>query len=167
MAGKQKGADYEGSAEAKRRASLVLEVLGGLRTPPEASEVIGITVGRYYHLENSAIQGLVKALEPGGPGRKPRPETQIRKLTEERDRLARELQRVQALVRITQRAMGVPSVEKQRNARNKKRAAAGKKKARKPVVRARKAVTRLRRSAEAEGNQPTPSNPTSPEKKRA
>lgn len=153
---KRQGADYEGSAEAKRRASVVLEVLSGMRTPPEASEVIGITLPRYYTLENVAIQGLVKALEHRGPGgpRGPRPETQLKLLAEERDRLVRELQRAQALVRISQRAVGVPSAEKQRKARNKKRKAAGKKKARRPTVRARKAVARLRQGAESNGKKP-------------
>ena len=130
-----------------------------MRTPPEASEVIGITLARYYTLENVAIQGLVKALERRGPGaaRGPRPETQIRMLTEERDRLTRELQRSLALVRIAQRAVGVPCVAKQRKARNKKRKAAGKKKERRPTVRARKAVARLRRGAETDGKPPAES----------
>ena len=138
--------DFEGSQEAKRRASLVLEVLGGLRTPPEACEVIGVTLASYYLLEKRAIQGLVKALEPRGKGgaRGPRPETQIARLSEERDRLERELQRTQALARVAQRAFGLPSVEKQRKQRAKRRKAAGKKRERKPVVRARKVIDRLK-----------------------
>ena len=165
MAGKKKTVD-EGSAEARRRASVVLEVLGGLRTPSEACELIGVTLARYYALETQGIAGLVKALEPKGRGgrRGPRPETQIARLTEERDRLAHELQRSQALVRIAQRAVGLPSAEAQRKKRQKKRKAAGKKKReRKPTVRARRAAERLRSNSDpAEARTKAPGSANAP-----
>lgn len=157
----------EASKEARRRASLVLEVLSGIRTTVEAAEAIGVTLARYYTLEKAAIDGLVAALEPrsaGGP-RGPRAETQIARLTEERDRLRRELQSAQALARVAQRAFGLPSVEAQRKAQNKRRKAQGKKRAKKPEVRARRAVARLK--PKEEGQKPAPAKQSEPEKRRA
>ena len=89
----------------------------------------------------------------------------VAKLTEERDRLRRELQRAHALVRVVQRGLGLPDAEKQRTTRNKRRKAAGKKRERKPVVRARKAIARLRADSEQEGSAGQ-SAPAGPQKRR-
>lgn len=166
---KKQSRAIDGSKEAKRRASIVLEVLGGLRTTTEACEAIGVTLAHYYNLENKAIEGLVAAMERStlkGGERGPRPETQIARLTEERDRLQRELQRTQALVRVAQRAVGVPSATKQRKEHDAKRKAAGKKRGRKPQVRARRAIARLRAGEAAPAPKKTAPSPE-PEKRRA
>jgi len=64
----------EGSAEAKKIAAVILEVLAGLRATPDACNALEISVNRYYVLETRALQGLISALEPlrGAVERRPR-----------------------------------------------------------------------------------------------
>lgn len=138
----------ESSRDAKRLGSLVLEVLGGLRTPVEAALAAGVSTPRYYQLEVRAIQGLVQALEPRpkGPGR--RPEQEIEALKAEVKRLQRDLLRQQSLLRMAQRAVGLQSAETQRKELDKQSGADGKKprkrKRKTAQVRAKKAVAKLR-----------------------
>jgi len=51
-------------ARARTAAALILEVLAGLRTPGEAAETLGLSLPRYYHLEERAIAGLTAACAP-------------------------------------------------------------------------------------------------------
>ena len=51
-------------SEAQRLAAAILEVLAGVRSPPAASELLGISLPRYYQLEARALEGLVAALGP-------------------------------------------------------------------------------------------------------
>lgn len=99
-----------GSTEAKRLAAGVLEVLSGLRGPQDASEALGISLPRYYHLETRALGGMIAALEPRPKGRRRKPEDEIAGLVREKEQITRELQRAQALVRAAQRAVGITSV---------------------------------------------------------
>jgi hypothetical protein len=140
-----------GSPEAKRLASAVLEVLAGLRSPPDASAALGTSLQRYYLLETRALQGLIAALEPRPRGPRRRPEDKVAALTRERDRLARELLRSQALVRAAQRSVGIAPPKVERPGADKK----GKRK-RRPTVRAAKAIEALRQEAPAA---PPPSSP--------
>src|SRR5262249_23557609 len=57
------------SREARQRAAAILEVLAGARTPAQAAEALGLSLPRYYQLENVALQGLVGACEPVSRGR--------------------------------------------------------------------------------------------------
>jgi hypothetical protein len=50
--------------EAQRLAAMILECLAGVRAPPSAAEILGISLPRYYQLEARALQGLVAALAP-------------------------------------------------------------------------------------------------------
>jgi hypothetical protein len=95
------------SREARRRAAVILEVLGGARTPTQAAEALGLSLIRYYQLETRALQGLVSACEPKPLGRVISPQTQLTALRKEQERLKRELARQQALVRLSQRAVGL------------------------------------------------------------
>jgi len=97
----------EASPEAMRRASAILDVLGGLHTPGEAAEVLEIGVSRYYMLEAQAIEGLVCACEPQPKGKQVSPEREIEKLLAQIKRLESERGRYQALLRASQRALGV------------------------------------------------------------
>lgn len=134
----------ESSREARRLASLVLEVLSGLRTPTEASSAAEISMPRYYQLEVRAIQGLVQALEPRSKGRQRRPEHEVEELRAERDRLNRDLQRSHSLLRMAQRAVGLQSAQAQRKSLEKDDTARGRKrKRRKATVRAKKAIDAL------------------------
>lgn len=127
-----------GSPEAKVRAAVVLEVLGGQRTPADAAVAIGVTLPRYYQLETRALQGLLAALDVQAKrGRKVSTEGELARTKAERDRLERELRRAQALVRATQRAIGLappkPPVKEP-----------GKRKKKRPTVRARRLAEALR-----------------------
>jgi hypothetical protein len=100
---------FAGSSEAKRLAAGILEGLSGVRGPQEASVALGVSLTRYYHLETRALAGLVAALEPRGKGRRKRPEDEVARLRRDKERLEHELHRAQALVRVAQRTVGLPS----------------------------------------------------------
>jgi hypothetical protein len=96
----------EASAEAKRIAAAVLEVLAGTRGPCEAASVLGISLARYYQLETRALAGLVAGCEPRRRGSRKGP-TELSSLRQECDRLRRECARQQALLRAAQRTVGL------------------------------------------------------------
>jgi hypothetical protein len=96
--------------ETKRRAAAVLEVLGGLRTPREAAEMLGLSLPRYYHLEARSLDAMISACAVGRPGRSPEGQT-FHDLQREIERLRAELTRSQALLRAIQRAAGMPAEE--------------------------------------------------------
>lgn len=104
------GLGKSGDAETNQRAATILEVLAGLRTPGQAAEALKISVNYYYVLERKALDGLVTACRPlpkGPPGKSPQ-----RRLEELEQRLRQcqnENQRQAALVRATQRAVGLPA----------------------------------------------------------
>lgn len=106
---KQKSTCIRGSNDARQKAYVIIETLSGLRSPSDASALIGVTINRYYQLEWRALQGLVDALEVRPAGRQPSPEATTKRLERERERLERELRRAQALVRVAQRAVGLPT----------------------------------------------------------
>jgi hypothetical protein len=141
------GAGLAGSPEAKRKAALVLEVLGGLRSPTSASVALGISVQRYYMIEVRTLQAVVTALDRKPKvGGQPSPDTTLRRLVTERDRLERELLRALALLRVAQRTAGIPAPEP-RTKPSPAAKAAGKRGPRRPTIRARRAAEELRRSA--------------------
>lgn len=96
----------EASSEAKRVAAAVLEVLAGMRGPCEAAQVLGISLARYYQLENRALDGLLAACEPRRRGRGQGGPTELATLRRECERLRRECARQQALVRAAQKTVG-------------------------------------------------------------
>ena len=100
--------DISGSPEAKRTAAVILEVLAGLRLTSEAALALEISEGCYYAFEARALQGLVAACEPRSPGgHGPSPEQELETLKKEKARLEREHARLAALVRATQRTVGL------------------------------------------------------------
>jgi hypothetical protein len=96
-----------GGREAKRTAAVILEVLAGTRSPPQAAQAIAVSLPRYYQLETRAIAGLVTACEPRPRGRRRGPLDEGTALKAENERLRQELTRQQTLVRLAQRNMGV------------------------------------------------------------
>jgi hypothetical protein len=137
----------DGSREARRRAAVILEVLAGQRLPSQAGEELGISLSRYYLVETKALKGLVAACEPGGgkKGRQVRPERKMELLDLEVERLKRELARHQALVRASQRAVGIGAARAEVKGKAQgKDGKARKRKRRRPTVRALLAVERLR-----------------------
>jgi hypothetical protein len=95
------------SAEARRQAAAILEVLAGARTPAEAAVALGLSVPRYYQVEAYALRGLLKACEPRPRGKVASPETALTALRKENQRLQRDITRQQALVRAAQRSIGL------------------------------------------------------------
>jgi hypothetical protein len=133
----------EHSKEAQRLAALILEVLAGARTPAQAAAALAVSLPRYYQLETRALRGLVEgcAARPRGPG--PNADRELAALRRQQERLQRELQRQQTLVRLTQRHLGLtppPATPSQ--------PAAGKKRRRRPVVRALAAAAHLQQRSQ-------------------
>ena len=149
-----------GSANAKRLAAGILEVLGGLRPTSEGAEALGISLPRYYVLETRALQGLIDAMEPLPRGRQKKPVDIIETLQQDKSRLEREILRLQSLVRLAQRAIGLPTAEAiqqpPRKGSKASKTAAGepgtKKKRRRnrTANRANKAVAALRKQADVD-----------------
>lgn len=135
-----------GSSEAKRHAAVILEVLSGLRRTEDASETMKVPLPRYYILETRALQGMIAALEPRPIGRQRRPDDEIAALKREKDQVQRELRRTQALVRASQRALGIPQAPKEDD--KSKLPGTGRKK-RRATVRAIRTVRVLRRGLDA------------------
>jgi hypothetical protein len=98
----------DSSRDAKRLAAVLLEVLAGARTPTQAAAALGVSLPRYYHLEARGLRGLLAGCEARPRGRGHRLETELANLRRARDRLERDLARQQALVRLAQRAVGLP-----------------------------------------------------------
>jgi hypothetical protein len=97
------------SSEARRRAAVILEVLAGVRSATEGAEALKISVNHYYLLERQALAGLVAGCEPRPKGKQPDPRRQLEALEQALLRSQRECQRQAALVRATQRAVGLPA----------------------------------------------------------
>jgi hypothetical protein len=126
----------EAGKDAKRLAAVILEVWAGLRTPLQAAEALSVSLPRYYQIEANGLQGLVGGCTPKPKGRQVTPAREATALKRENERLRRELGRQQALVRLTQRGLGVvPPPAKPATQKKGRR--------RKPVVRALTLAARL------------------------
>jgi hypothetical protein len=138
---RSKGPRIEGgSKHARKIALLLLEVLGGFRTPTDAAKALGVSTPRYYSLEAQGLAGLVAACEPKPRGRQLTPERKIAKLEARIEELEQECARRQALVRLSQRTLGVTA-----SAASKKRPKRqpGKRRKKRPTVRALKAAEQI------------------------
>jgi hypothetical protein len=98
----------DASRNARLLAAAVLEVLAGERMPAEAATALGLSLPRYYQVEQQALRGLTAACEPRPPGRQARPDREAAELRRENARLRRDVLRQQALVRAVQRSVGLP-----------------------------------------------------------
>lgn len=135
--------------DARKRAAVVLEVMGGLSSPSSAAEAVGISLPRYYALEKKALEGLVAACAPSQhKGRRASPVREVEKLRERVKLLEREAARNLAMLRAAQRAVGLTAPA----AKNVKESPKGKsgKRRRKPVVRALVVAESLRGASPAE-----------------
>ncbi len=130
-------------SQAQRFAATILEVLGGLRSPPEAAETLAISLPRYYQLEARALEGLVAALAPRPQGKQPSLQIRLNALEKQLEAARRQCSRQEALVRVTQRALGLATAAKPSEPRD----ARGRKK-RRPTVRALKAARTLHTQSE-------------------
>ena len=154
-------------SEAQRLAAAILECLAGLRGPPAAAELLGISLPRYYQLEARALEGLVEALGPRSKGKQPSLERRIEQLEKELEAAQRACARQEALVRVTQQSLGLAALAAQ--SKPPAPAASGqRRRSRRPTVRAMRAARALRTQADAAGNptaaavQPAASQPSAP-----
>lgn len=124
-------------SQASQVAVCILEVLAGLKKPSDSAAALGVSVPRYYALESRALEGMVEACRARPKGPPKSAEREVAKLKVEVERLERECQRSQALLRAAQRAVGLSQSKKKKEAepRGKRR--------RKPVARALKAISVL------------------------
>jgi hypothetical protein len=135
-------------SEAQRLAAAILEVLAGVRSPPAASEMLGISLPRYYQLEARALEGLVAALAPRPKGKQPSLDNRVKQLEKELEVARRACARQEALVRLTQRSVGLTALAKPKSPPAPSANGKGRK-PRKPMVRALKAAQTLRAQASA------------------
>jgi len=124
------------SREARQLAAVILDVLAGSRTPPQAAQALSLSLPRYYQLEARALGGLVTACEARPRGRQLEVTAELARANREIERLKRELSRTVALVRLTQRTVGVPAPIPAKSGSRKRK--------RKPVVRALRRANELR-----------------------
>jgi hypothetical protein len=95
------------SREARQQAAAILEVLAGVRTPAEVAQQLAISLTRYYLIEGRALQGLLHACEPRPQGRVRSPASELATLRRECEQLRRQVARQQALLRVTERTVGL------------------------------------------------------------
>lgn len=129
--------DPGGSSEARRTAAVILEIWAGVRTPPAAASALGVSLPRYYQLEQRAVGALVAACEPRPRGPGPNFEREIRSLERQLATSRRDCARLQALLRTSQRAIGLPAPEPpQAKGSPPAKPAPGKRRAKRPTARA-------------------------------
>lgn len=140
----------QATSDARRRAAAVLEVLAGVRTPGQAAEAVGVSLPRYYLLEQRAIGALVASCEPAPRGPQLSDQRRIAALEREIVRLKREAGRHQALARVAQRTLGLPPMTppKQDVKTGEKAMMSGKsRRKRRPTVRALRLAKELAKGA--------------------
>jgi len=86
---------------------LILEVLGGHRTPTAAAKELSVSVTRFYMLEKQALEAMVLACEPKSRGPKRSADKEIERLQKKVEKLEKECARRQSLIRLSQRALGI------------------------------------------------------------
>ncbi len=144
------------SREAQRFAAAILEVLAGVRTPTEAASALGVSVPRYYLLEQRALAGLVSACERRRVGKGSSPQHRIASLEKEIAGLRQECARQQALVRAAQRTIGLgppapPKPAQKAGGKSPAHRGTKAKRKRRPVARALKAAAALSAASAVEG----------------
>jgi hypothetical protein len=144
-----------GSSQANKLALVILDVLAGARLPSEAAQQAGISLPRYYHLEQRVLDAIVRACEPRPRGKVRSPQRQVEELKRQISRLEQQCARQQALVRAAQRTIGLAPAAKPaaqskigRGRTSTKPDGSKPKRKRRPTVRALKAAKMLR-AAEA------------------
>ena len=146
--GKAVGMDVKGhSAQARKLAAVILEVLAGLRTVNDAAAAVEVSLPRYYACELRALQGLLAACEPQPRGRQPAAATELATLKRRCEQLQQQVVRQQSLLRLAQRGIGLspatPPASKPGKGKRRRR----------PRLRALKAIEQLQSPAPA-ANEP-------------
>jgi hypothetical protein len=90
---------------ARRRCLLVLAVLSGVKPVTEAIAEAGMSRGSYYQLEEKALDGMLAALGPTPPGRKPDQSAEIAELQAKVEKMEEEKRRAERLLLLTQKVV--------------------------------------------------------------
>jgi hypothetical protein len=145
--GKAPGIDVQNcSAEARKLAAVILEVLAGLRSVGDAAAAVEVSLPRYYACEQRALQGLLAACEPRPRGRQPAAGSQLAALQRRCEHLQQQVLRQQSLLRLAQRGIGLsPAASPTANKPGK-----GKRR-RRPRLRALKVIEQVRPPASPAG----------------
>jgi hypothetical protein len=133
------------SAEARRHAAAVLEVLAGARAPTEVAQQLAMSLTRSYLIESRAVQGLLAACAPRPRGRVRSPDSELAARRRECEQLRRQAARQQALLRVTERALGLAGAAAAPSAQAG--AKGPRKRRRKPKARALQAAAVLQEAA--------------------
>jgi hypothetical protein len=137
--------DPGGTPEARRMAAAILEVWAGVRTPQGAASALGVSPPRFYQLEQRAVATIVAACEPRPRGPGVSHERQLRALERQLAVSRRDCARLQALVRTSQRTIGLPTAEPPA------KAPGGKRRSRRPTARALRLAKALSSSGASPG----------------
>lgn len=99
--------EREGLEEtARRRCLLMLSVLSGERPVTDAIAEAGLSRGRYYQLEERAIQAMLESMLPTpGPGKPPDQSLKIVELEKKIARLEQEKRRTERLLFLTRKVV--------------------------------------------------------------
>jgi hypothetical protein len=146
------------SAEARRQAAAILEVLAGVRTPAEVAQQLAMSLTRYYIIESRALHGLLAACEARPRGQVRSPASELAAVRRDCEQLRRQVARQQALLRVTERAMGLagpPAPSSKADDKSTK-----KRRPRKPKARALQAAAVLQAAAPAAAPAADPSGPS-------
>lgn len=155
------------SPQARRTATVLLEVLAGLRSTGDAARTLEVTPVRFYAIETRAIGGLIAACEPRPSGIQPevRDAHELARLREQMRRQGQELNQVRSVLRTTQRQLGVATAPDPAAAKpgkpGKDGKPASKHKVRRPTVRALTMVRRLLQAETLAGSSPPTAPPAS------
>ena len=135
------------SREARQQAAALLEVLAGVRTPAEVAQQLAVSLTRYDLIEGRALQGLLRACEPRPQGRVRSPASELAALRRECEQLRRQVARQQALLRVTERTMGLAAAPAAASTKADQKSPK-KRRQRKPKARALQAAAALQEVAE-------------------
>jgi len=92
----------------QERYRTILQVLNGELTVSAAAEKLALSRNQFQTVMHKALQGMIEALEPKPPGPLPMPERE-RQLSEEKEKLLRENEKLRQRVETIDRLMGVAS----------------------------------------------------------
>lgn len=90
---------------ARRRCLLILSVLSGEKPVSDAIAESGLSRNTYYQLEEKALDGMLTALGPTPPGRKPDRSGEIAALQVRVTRLEEEKRRAERLLLLTRKVV--------------------------------------------------------------
>jgi transposase len=110
------------NAQARQRATLILQVQAGQITASEAARQLGMSRKTYYQWERRALEGLMQGLKPGSPGRpSTQPSRQVQHLRRKVEELEAKLAKTEKVARlrelIAEAKRPQPTVKKRRSSR--------------------------------------------------